>query len=56
MREGVARLVYAIGWDNCWSVVNHAKEMELIKDGARGDKAYAEALEKLGWKDERKVS
>jgi recombination protein RecA len=56
MREGVARLVYAIGWDNCWSVVNHAKEMELIKDGARGDKAYAEAIEKLGWKDERKVS
>ena len=48
-RDGVARLGYASGWDNEWSTIHLAKELELIKDSARGAKAYAEALEKLGW-------
>lgn len=50
MRSGVARLTYVTGWNNQWSVINHAKDMELIKDNAKGEKAYAEALDKLGWK------
>jgi recombination protein RecA len=51
MREGVARLNYAGGWENVWSTIRLAKELELIKDNARGEKAYLEAIEKLGWKD-----
>lgn len=51
------RLDYAIGFNNVWSTLEHAKTMKLVvprEDGfkgkaATGEEAYAAALEKLGW-------
>lgn len=48
-RKSRVRLSYASGWDNEWSTLNHAKDKELVEDRAIGAKAYAEAVEKLGW-------
>lgn len=50
-RECRARLLYESGWDNRWSTINFAKDMEAIGAEARvSDKVFAEAigaLEKL---------
>lgn len=48
-RKCRVRLDYATGWDNEWSTMWLAKEKELIEPRAKGAKAYALALEKLGW-------
>lgn len=34
-REARVRLVYASGWDNRWSTVNHAKDLELVGIAAK---------------------
>lgn len=55
-REARARLLYASGWDNTWSTINFAKDVEAIDAGARiTDATYRESLLHLsrpphGWK------
>jgi recombination protein RecA len=51
-RKAQVRLDYAKGWDNQWSVLNHAKDKGLVADNARGEKHYLDALDKLGWKSD----
>jgi hypothetical protein len=36
---------------DAWSVLDHAKDRGLVSQSAKGKKALAEALEKLGWAD-----
>ena len=44
-RECRARLDYAKGWDNRWSTINFAKDVEALPAEARvTDKAFAEAI------------
>ena len=48
-RKCRVRLNFAEGFDNQWSVLDHAKERGIIKPRSRGEKAYNEAIEQLGW-------
>lgn len=51
-REAEVRLLYETGWDNRWTTIDHAKEVEAIEPERRvGDSTYREALEALGWSD-----
>lgn len=65
-RKARVRLDYATGWNNEWSTIEHAINMDLMgprededgEDGKKkrgskktGAKAYAEATRKLGWGD-----
>lgn len=44
-RECRARLLYGSGWDNRWSTINFAKDVEALPAEARvTDKAFAEAI------------
>lgn len=52
MRKAKVRIDYTHGWDNTWSTINHAKDLELIDKGAKVTEAtYADAVAKLGWKN-----
>ena len=47
-RECRARLDFAKGWDNRWSTVNFAKDMEVLPAETRvSDKGFAEAIAAL---------
>jgi recombination protein RecA len=48
-RKAKVRLNYATGWSNEWSTLEHAKNLELIAEDARGKEALEEARRKLGW-------
>lgn len=49
-RDAVVRFLYASGWDEEWSTVNHAVESELMDPtAAKKPSAYARAMELLGW-------
>jgi recombination protein RecA len=50
-RKARVRLDYEKGWDNTWTTLNHAKDEGVADERARGEKAYEEAREKLGWTD-----
>jgi recombination protein RecA len=52
-RKAKLRLVYATGWDNMWTTIDHAKTMGQIEKGARStqknyEKVY-KLMEKNGW-------
>jgi len=50
-REGLVRLRFDTGWDEEWSTISHAKDMEVIKQDVKTSaKAYEEALIALEWK------
>lgn len=42
-----ARLLWDTGWDNAWSTIGLAKDMEVVPDGLRGKTAHRTALEAL---------
>lgn len=45
-----ARLYYSRGWDNAWSILDHAKDRKLVPDGSALDAVtLAKALQALGW-------
>ncbi len=48
-RKAKVRLDYATGWNDSWSTLEHAKNLELIAEDARGKEALEEARRKLGW-------
>lgn len=50
LREARVRLDYEGGWNEQWTTINYAKDLDLIAKGCRvTDKNYAEAMEALGW-------
>lgn len=51
-RKCRVRLNYATGWDNEWTVLDFGKDRKIIKPRSRGQKAYDEVIEHLGWADE----
>lgn len=58
-RKVVVRFNFATGWDDDWSTLNYAKELELVPDRARGDKALADAraaLDACDWLPEGVVA
>lgn len=51
-RKVVTRYDFATGWDDAWSTLNYAKELGLVSDRAKGEKAVTEArklLDACGW-------
>jgi recombination protein RecA len=48
-RKARVRLDYATGWNNEWSTLEHAKGLGHAPRGAKGRKAHAAAVVKLGW-------
>lgn len=51
-RKAKVRLYYDHGWDNCWSTLNHAKDLEKVpKDTECTEAGYKLAVEALGWKN-----
>lgn len=58
-RKGRVRFDYALGYNNVYSTIEHAKRLKKIKPrqggykglGKAGLEAYREALEALGWED-----
>ena len=51
-RQAKVKLDFETGWDDVWSTIRHAKELELIPKLARvSEKTHAKALEVLGWND-----
>lgn len=50
-RKCRARLIFAKGWDDEWSVLRHAKEFGVVPKGSKIDMApdARMALEKFGW-------
>lgn len=50
-RKAKVRLYYDFGWDNCWSTVNHAKDLAVIPKELKADQkaTYERAVEALGW-------
>ena len=49
-RKAKLRLNYSKGWDNEWSVINHAKDKKVIPAATKASvKAYREACKALGW-------
>jgi len=49
-RKAKLRLNYEKGWDNEWSVINHAKDKKVIPAATKASaKAYREACKALGW-------
>jgi len=55
-RKARVRLSYDSGWDDEWSTLEFAKDLQIIEQDARGEQALAEAREKLaacGWSPSR---
>jgi recombination protein RecA len=51
-RKVKVRLDFAHGWDNLWSTINHAKDLDLVRAGAQYNaKTYQDAVAALGWVD-----
>lgn len=48
-RKAKVRLDFATGWNEEWSTLEHAKRFGKAPDRARGAKAHADAVKKLGW-------
>ena len=53
------RFDFETGWDDAWSTLNYAKELQLVPERARGEKAVTEAraaLDACDWLPERAAS
>jgi len=49
-RKAKVRLDFEHGWDNLWSTINHAKDLELIPAASKyKPETYAEAVKALDW-------
>lgn len=46
-RKTVARLMFDTGWDETWSMLNYAKNLDMAADNAKGLAAYKAARAKL---------
>jgi protein RecA len=48
-KKAKLRLMFETGWDDAYTTINHAKDLKLISDKARGTKGHAEARAALKW-------